>query len=153
MDSDKTAGVIAFPPLIYGVPLIAGIVADRVLSNKPLPPASGLLSIGCFLAAASIVAPAFGAFKKAGTAIDPFEETTALVDSGPYRFTRNPMYLALTLAYAGVAFAARRAAPFALLPAVLWTMQHGVILREERYLERKFGKAYREYLQRVPRWL
>lgn len=153
MKSERTAGVIAFPPLIYAVPLIGGIVADRLLSNKPLPPASRFLSVGCFLAAGSLVAPAFGAFEKAGTPVDVHEESTALVESGPYQFTRNPIYLGLTLLYAGVALATRRAAPLALLPAVLWTMHHGVILREERYLERKFGTAYRDYAQRVPRWL
>lgn len=152
MDSHKTAGVIAFPPLIYGLPLVAGIVADRLFVKKPLAPASRLMSVGCFLAAASLVAPGVSAFKKAGTAVDPFEETTALVESGPYAFTRNPLYLGLTLTYLGVALAARSAAPLALLPTVLWTVHHGVILREERYLERKFGDAYREYMRRVPRW-
>lgn len=93
------------------------------------------------------------AFKKAGTPVDPFEETTALVESGPYADTRNPLYLGLTLAYAGVALAARSRAPFALLPALLWMMNNGVIAREESYLEEKFGKTYREYMERVPRWL
>lgn len=148
-----TAGVVAFPPLIYGIPLAAALFADSRLSSKRLPAASVALSLGVFASAAALVAPAFAAFRNAGTAVDPFEETTALVESGPFAYTRNPMYLGLTLAYVGVALATRRAAPLAVLPAVLWFMNAGVILREERYLERKFGTSYREYMQRVPRWL
>lgn len=147
------AGVIAFPPFIYGIPLAASLVADRVLSGKRLPPVSRALSIGFFIAAVSLVAPAFAEFKKAGTAVDPFEETTKLVDGGPFARTRNPLYLGLTLGYVGIALAARARFPLAVLPGVLWIMNVGVIEREERYLERKFGTAYRKYMQRVPRWI
>lgn len=148
-----TAGVIAFPPLIYGVAFAASVAAERLLQTRPLPRAVRPLSIGCFLAAATLVAPAFREFTKAGTAVDPFEETTALVTSGPYEHTRNPIYLGLTLAYAGTAFALRRRLPLLVLPPLVWMMNAGVIEREERYLDGKFGAAYREYKQRIPRWL
>lgn len=147
-----TAGVIAFPPLIYGIPLAAGILADRVFLKRRLPPLSGLLAAGFFLGAMSLAKSAFPEFKKAGTAIDPFEETTALIETGAYAYTRNPLYLGLTLGYTGIALAARSALPLAILPGVLWAMSAGVIEREERYLERKFGDAYRAYKNRVPRW-
>jgi protein-S-isoprenylcysteine O-methyltransferase Ste14 len=110
------------------------------------------LSAGFFAAAAAIVVPSVAEFKKAGTEIDPFEASTALVESGPFAYTRNPMYLGLTLTYVGIALASRATYPFAVLPAVIWFMNAGVIEREERYLERKFGKAYRRYMARVPRW-
>jgi protein-S-isoprenylcysteine O-methyltransferase Ste14 len=152
-ESDKTAGVVAYPPLIYGVPLLASILADGWVSRRRLPPVAALASIGFIFAAGRLVAPSFAAFKKAGTAVDPFEESTALVETGPFAYTRNPIYLGLTLAYIGVALAARRTAPLALLPGILWVMNEGVISREERYLERKFGNVYRDYMRRVPRWL
>ena len=149
----ETAGVLAPPPLIYAVPLVASIAAEKLLNGKQLPRPFQLLSIGCFASAVSLVATGFMAFKKAGTPVDPFEETTALVEGGPYEHTRNPLYLGLTLTYVGVALAARRRAPLAVLPAILWIMNNGVIAREERYLEQKFGKPYRKYMERVPRWL
>lgn len=152
-EKPDTAGVVAFPPLIYGIPLAASLAADRIVSKRRLPRESKLLSLGFFATAVALVAPAVSEFKKAGTAVDPFEETTALVESGPFAHTRNPLYLGLTLTYAGIALAARATLPLAVLPAVLWVMNAGVIEREERYLERKFGKAYRQYMRRVPRWL
>lgn len=153
MEKNDVAGVIALPPLIYAIPLAATIAADRLLSGKRLPPVSRALSIGFFIAAVSLVAPAVVEFRKTGTAIDPFEETTALIESGPFAYTRNPLYVGLTLTYTGIALTARAALPLLVLPGVLWLMNTGVIEREERYLERKFGKAYRKYMKTVPRWL
>ncbi len=149
----ETAGVIAFPPLIYAIPLAASVVVDRLLFKRRMPAAAPVLSIGFFAAAAWLVAPGVAEFKKAGTAIDPFEETTALVESGPFAYTRNPLYLGLTMAYVGCALATRAALPLAVLPSVLWLMNVGVIEREERYLQRKFGNAYQQYRERVPRWV
>jgi protein-S-isoprenylcysteine O-methyltransferase Ste14 len=148
-----TAGVIAFPPLIYGVPLAATLVADRLLCKKRLPPAFQVLSLGFFAAAASVVVPSVTHFRKAGTAIDPYEPTTALIESGPFAHTRNPLYLGLTLTYIGIALAFRARLPLRALPLILAVMNSGVIRREERYLERKFGEKYGDYKQRVPRWL
>ena len=148
----EAAGVIALPPLIYGVPLALSLCADYFVTKRRLPPSSRVLAAGLFAAAASIAIPAVREFKKAGTAIDPFEETTAFIETGPFAYSRNPLYSGLTLVYCSIALAAGRTLPFALLPAVLWTMNTGVIDREERYLERKFGETYRAYLRRVPRW-
>jgi len=148
-----TAGVIAFPPLIYGIPLATSVLADFLISKKRLSPTSQLLSIGFFAAAASLLVPSFAEFKKAGTAVDPFETTTALVETGPFARTRNPIYAGVTLAYIGIALAALTGLPLAVLPAVIWVMNVGVIEREERYLAEKFGNAYHKYMHRAPRWL
>lgn len=152
-EEQRTPGVIAFPPLIYGVPLAVSLAADRLLSKKRLPPFSRRLAPGFFATAVSLVLPAIKEFRKAGTPIDVNEETTSIIEDGPFAYTRNPLYLALTCAYIGIALAFRAKAPFAMLPAVLWTINVGVIDREERYLERKFGDRYRNYKERVPRWL
>ncbi|MFN2450198.1 MAG: isoprenylcysteine carboxylmethyltransferase family protein [Candidatus Baltobacteraceae bacterium] len=149
----NTAGVVAFPPLIYGIPLLTTLIVDRVTSKKRLPAPLRLLSIGFFAAAASVMAPSFREFGKAQTPVDPFEETTALVQSGPYAYTRNPIYVGLTLAYAGVAFAAGSGLSLAALPVIVRFMNAGVIEREERYLEQKFGEQYRRYKAKAPRWL
>jgi len=152
-DQKDVAGVIAFPPLIYGAPLLLALGLDRRIASRRLPIAARFLSLGFFVASASIAVPAFMAFKRAGTNVDVNAETTAIVEDGPYAYTRNPLYLGLTLGYIGISLAARATLPLAMLPAVLWVMNAGVIEREERYLERKFGKTYRTYRDRVPRWI
>lgn len=84
---------------------------------------------------------------RAGTKVDPREPTTAIVTGGPYRFTRNPLYLSMTLIYSGIT------ALFDALPGVLRIMRRGVIEREERYLEGKFGDEYLNYKAQVRRWI
>ncbi len=85
--------------------------------------------------------------------MDPWRASSALVTSGPYRFTRNPMYLGMASLYAGIALAFGLLWSLALLLAVLVVIDRGVIAREERYLERRFGDEYRIYKQQVRRWL
>ena len=77
----------------------------------------------------------------------------AIIQSGPFRISRNPVYLADTLCYVGVAILLNTAWPLLFLPVVLLVMHRGVILREERYLEQKFGDEYNSYKMRVRRWL
>jgi protein-S-isoprenylcysteine O-methyltransferase Ste14 len=90
---------------------------------------------------------------RAGTTPNPRRPTTALVLHGPYRFTRNPMYLALALLYLGAALLVNSAWPLALFPVAIMLVERWVIAREEAYLERVFGDAYRAYKARVRRWL
>jgi protein-S-isoprenylcysteine O-methyltransferase Ste14 len=93
------------------------------------------------------------AFRRAGTRPEPWKPVTAFVTSGPYRFTRNPMYVGFTLIYLGVAAMVNTAWPLWFLPAIFLTMHFGVVRREEAYLERRFGDDYRAYRDRVRRWL
>ena len=92
-------------------------------------------------------------FRRLRTAIIPFQPSTALVTSGPYRFTRNPMYLGMALIYVGAALLFDLRWALLLLPLVLLVIQTRVIALEERYLEAKFGDEYRAYRSRVRRWL
>ncbi|MDX2206818.1 MAG: isoprenylcysteine carboxylmethyltransferase family protein [Gemmatimonadales bacterium] len=148
-----TAGVIAPPPLIFAVPLLLGLLVGRrwplavVPSELARPLGIALMALGV------VVIPALLAFRRARTHAEPWKPTKALVTEGPYRFTRNPMYLGITLGYLGVAIWRNVAWPVIALPAVLWVMQVGVIAREERYLESLFGERYREYCRRVRRWI
>jgi len=93
------------------------------------------------------------AMARAGTDPNPRHPATALVVDGPFRFTRNPLYIALTIFYLGLTAMVNSLWPLILLPGVLIVMQRGVVEREERYMERKFGEAYRAYRARVRRWL
>lgn len=148
-------GVIAPPPLIYASALVAGFFLNGRFANHPdrvffLPRVLGWLLIGSGVVIGGL---GFREMRRAGTNVDPREPTTAIVTGGPYRFTRNPLYLSITLIYCGIAARARALPAFLLLPAVLLVMQRGVIEREERYLERKFGDEYLRYKARVRRWL
>jgi protein-S-isoprenylcysteine O-methyltransferase Ste14 len=84
--------------------------------------------------------------------VNPYQPTTAIVTEGPYRFTRNPIYLSLAVLYAGLAVMANALWSLLLL-AVMLIIHYAVILPEERYLEQKFGEEYRSYKAKVRRWL
>jgi protein-S-isoprenylcysteine O-methyltransferase Ste14 len=90
---------------------------------------------------------------RAHTPLDPRQPTRQVVTWGPFRLSRNPGYASLALIYVGVASVVNTLWPFLFLPAVLGVIQRGVIAREERYLERKFGAEYRQYKARVRRWI
>ncbi len=113
-------------------------------------PAAGLP----FLAAGALLAM-WGKreLQRAGTTAHPALPATALVETGPFRFSRNPLYLARMLLYVGLALAMNTAWPLATLVPLGLVLHYGVICREERYLGAKFGDSYREYQARVRRWL
>ena len=147
-------GVIAPPPLIYLGFLLGGFLIDYFLPRALLP--NGLqYALGALLIAAGVIvfALTIREFRRAGTALAPYKPSTAFVTSGPFRFSRNPLYLGTGLVYTGIAIAADSVWVLALLVPALVIMHYGVILREERYLEGKFGEDYRQYLASVRRWL
>ena len=150
------AGVIALPPLIFLGFLAAAVVLEAVV---PLPLLAAhvfprYLS-GAALAVGGFVMIAMGTrrFLAAGTNIPPTLPTTALVVDGIYRRTRNPLYLGMTLVYLGLGVAAASLWTIGLVVPLIWVINVGVVAREERYLERKFGDAYRFYKARVRRWI
>jgi protein-S-isoprenylcysteine O-methyltransferase Ste14 len=147
-------GVIAKPPFIYLGFLALGLGLDWLWPYPLLPEAlrytlgGALFALGLGLALASI-----RRFKAAGTDFDTHKPATAILTEGPYRISRNPIYIGLTAAYAGIGIAVDAPWVWVLLPPTLVVMHYGVIAREERYLERKFGKEYLDYKARVRRWL
>jgi protein-S-isoprenylcysteine O-methyltransferase Ste14 len=149
-----TAGVVTYPPLIYVAGLAAGRLLQALAPLKFLPrawtkPLSGLLT-----GVALLLAGWAGlSLLRANTAIDPHRPTTAIVTTGPYKYTRNPIYLSFTLGYTGLAARANSLWTMLLLPVVLLVLRRGVIEREERYLARKFGDEYLRYTGHVRRWL
>ncbi len=150
------AGVIAAPPILFGAALILGLSLHAIAPVRiaPLPGGTprltgvALIVIGLLFSVAVM-----RAFRSAGTHVSPYRETTRLVCAGPYRHTRNPDYIGQTLMYGGIALVANSWWPLFLLPPTLLLIHYGVIRREERYLEAKFGQEYRDYRARVPRWL
>ncbi len=147
-------GVIAPPPLIYAGALVAGLLANRAYPIPFLPRGiSRALGWPSVVAGLAIGLFGFREMKRAQTNVDPRKPTTAIVAAGPYRYTRNPLYVGMTLMYAGVSARANALPAALLLPAALAVMRRGVIEREERYLERKFGDEYLRYKERVRRWI
>jgi protein-S-isoprenylcysteine O-methyltransferase Ste14 len=148
------AGVIAQPPLLYLGTLALGIGLDLLVA-APMPlqelrwPLAGLLGV----AGLALAFVCFRRFQAVGTNVPTWLPTTALVVAGPYRYSRNPIYLALTAIYLALAIAFGSLWPLVLLVPLLVVMRYGVIGREERYLEAKFGDAYRAYRSSVRRWL
>jgi len=155
----ESSGVRVFPPVIYGTGIGIGYLLHWWWPLRPMPVGSGFALVthvvGWMFIAASIILPIWAArlFHRAGTTPNPMRPTTALVFTGPYRFTRNPMYLGLALLQAGLAMVTNALWPLLMLAPVLVAVRRLVIDREERYLEAKFGDEYRAYKARVQRWL
>ncbi len=148
-----TPGVITLPPLIYAVGGITGILLNAIIPIHVLP--DWLRWIGLFLLIIAFI-PGMWALilmLRAGTHPEPTHPTTVLVTNGPFRFSRNPIYLTFTLFFLGFALITLNVWLLVILPLVLVVLIKGVIEREERYLERKFGESYREYKGRVRRWI
>lgn len=149
-------GVIVPPPLLYAGTLLAGLLLQRLLplTTPGLPRRPAQLAGAALLAAAGTLAfTAFRAMARARTEVNPYRPTTAIVTTGPFRFSRNPIYLSLTLLYLGVTLLFGALWPLLLLAPLLAVMHGGVIAREERYLDGKFGDEYRRFRARVRRWL
>jgi protein-S-isoprenylcysteine O-methyltransferase Ste14 len=121
---------------------------DRLLA-RPAPVAGWLLVV----LGAALAVWALAKFRAAGTTISPSRPASTLVTHGPFRLSRNPMYLGLSLLYLGVMLLVNSAWPLLLLPFVIAILHLTVIRKEERYLSATFGIGYDEYRRRVRRWL
>ena len=154
-DTADTAHVIIRPPLAWGLAVIAGLALDWLLPWPFLPAdlPKGFLGASLFVLALALLAWAIVTMTGAGSNVPTNRPTTTIVESGPYRFTRNPIYLGMFLGLIGLGIAFDSLwLLIALLPFAL-VIRYGVVAREEAYLERKFGDVYRGYRSRVRRWL
>jgi protein-S-isoprenylcysteine O-methyltransferase Ste14 len=152
--SPDIPGVLLFPPLLYAIAFVVGLLAQWAKPATILAPAIALPT-GLVLLALGGALAAWGrrTMLRAGTNVNPASPAKALVVSGPFVFSRNPLYVARTLLYLGLAFAMNTSWPLVTLLPLLGIMHYGVIRREERYLDATFGTAYRQYQKRVGRWL
>ena len=146
--------ILVFPPILLGGAMLLGALLDWLLPIPLLSPvAARVLGVTLFVLSAAVGYSAQRALRRAGTNISPAEPTLALVIDGPYRRTRNPLYLAGLGVYLGVALFINGLAPFLLLVPLAVLLHWGIVLREERYLATKFGETYRTYQTQVRRWL
>ena len=154
MEPPKTSGIRFPPPFIYVGLLLAGLLLDKLVPVDPLPRGpSRLISAVLLLPGFGLILYSLWLFLRARTSPLPIKPTTTLVRSGPYRWTRNPMYLGMLLVYVGVALLFDVFWALVLTPAVVFLVTRLVIRKEERYLEAKFGDEYRGYAAQVGRWL
>lgn len=152
--SEDQANVIAPPPLLYAGTFLFGLYLDSWLPLRLMPrPVRSFIGGALLATGLTTGIMAIREMRQAGTALQPTRPTTAIIQHGPYQLTRNPIYGAFTFLYVGLALIMNRVWPLLLLPALLRIMRIGVIEREEKYLEEKFGSEYTNYKERVPRWL
>ena len=153
-DEQDKAGVVAPPPLIY-----LGVLVFSLLLNRRFPiaflPRGIARGLGWSLLSAGelLVGWVERTLRHAGTPANPYKPVSNVVTEGPFRYTRNPAYLSMAMIYTGIAALANALWAMLLLPGALLVIQRGVIEREERYLERKFGEEYLSYKARVRRWI
>jgi protein-S-isoprenylcysteine O-methyltransferase Ste14 len=154
LSKDRT-GIVIPPPLLFAVPLLAGWIAGQWWEWRLLPNRTATIFVGAafILAGVAIALAGVRRFRAAHTTVLPFGGTTRIVTSGIYRWTRNPMYLGMAVAYTGVAILLNSGWSLVLLPVALGLVYLLAIRREERYLTEKFGDVYRQYCATAPRWI
>ena len=146
------------PPVVALIWLLTSLAGDRLLPaawRERLALAGEARWVGLLPVAAGGVLGAWALklFHAKGTTYEPFGTPTSLVAAGPYRYTRNPMYLGVLLMLTGIALLSGRLTLLAAPLGFLATMNGVQIPREERLLDREFGESFRLYRQRVRRWL
>jgi len=154
-DTADTANVIVRPPIAWALAALVGLTLQWVVS-LPFMPASvpaGWIGGIVFVLALALFAWAIATMTRAGSNVPTNLPTTTIVETGPYRFTRNPIYLGMFLGLVGLAIAFDSLWLLVMLVPFTLAIRYGVVAREEAYLERKFGDAYRQYRARVRRWL
>jgi protein-S-isoprenylcysteine O-methyltransferase Ste14 len=151
-------GVIAFPPLILLIAVVVAVALEFLvpISFFPAPGFGSWLSwLGALLFIGGLGLSVMGSreFRKSGTNVDPRRPALKVVDTCPYRFTRNPMYLGMTVALAGLVLGFSLEWGVPVWIAFVATLHYGVIRREERYMAAKFGKPYEDLVRRTRRWI
>jgi len=152
-DDQDNPGIKVPPPLIYLLPLVLGLLLDR---RRPVPflQRGAPRGLGWSLLGGGVALNGWflRTIRKADVPIRTDKPVPMLTTEGPFRYTRNPIYLALAIIYAGIAVLRNSLWAILLLPLVILVMQREVIGREERYLEHAFGVEYLDYKEKVGRW-
>jgi len=153
-DERDKPGIRVPPPLIYLLALLFGLLLDRRM-HVPFLPRGVARLLGAPLVGGAMALAAWFArtMRGADTTMHVNKPVSSLVQEGPFRYSRNPGYLSLTMLYAGIAVLRNALWAILPLPLVLYVIQREVIEREERYLERTFGEEYLACKARVRRWV
>jgi protein-S-isoprenylcysteine O-methyltransferase Ste14 len=153
-DEQDNPGIRVPPPPIYLLALLLGLLLDR-RAHLPFLPRGVARVLGWPLVGGGMALAVWFArtMRSADTTMHINKPASSLIQQGPFRYSRNPGYLSLTMLYAGIAVLRNALWAILLLPLVLYVIQREVIEREERYLERTFGEEYLAYKARVRRWM
>jgi protein-S-isoprenylcysteine O-methyltransferase Ste14 len=152
------AAVRVFPPAVPLAAILLGVALQRAWPLSPgfEPAAPVRYALGGALALAAVLGLGLWSVllvRRSGQSENPWKPTSEIIQRGPFRISRNPMYLQMLLVQVGFAIALWNPWIVVLTPLAAWALQRLAIIPEEDYLERKFGEAYRDYTRRVRRWL
>ncbi len=155
-DSKDHAHILAPPPAIFALVLIVGLLLHKYLSLGALLSSNSpakMLGYFLFIIAGFIMMTTVRLMIKKKTALRPDRQTTTIISSGFFKYTRNPLYIALMLIYCGITVQVNSLWLLFLFPVLFITLDRGVVRNEEKYLEEKFGEEYLQYQKKVRRWL
>jgi protein-S-isoprenylcysteine O-methyltransferase Ste14 len=149
-----SSGAAVRPPIAWALTVVIGLALDGLYPLPFLPAAVPAAWVGglVFLAGLALLIWAATSFRRAGTQIQTTEPTTKIVAEGPYRYSRNPIYIGMFLGLVGLAIGFDSLWLLILLVPFFMVIRYGVVAREEAYLERKFSNVYLAYKSRVGRW-
>jgi len=154
MDAQTPPSPRFYPPVLLLMAVVLMVVLHYVL-----PVARWLAwpwrALGALPIAVAVLVGFWGAvqFRRHDTTIIPFEQSTALIAEGPYRYSRNPLYISMTLILVGLWILLGSLSPVVVVPLFVWWISSRFIANEERHLEAQFGRTYLEYKAKVRRWL
>ncbi|MBI3606278.1 MAG: isoprenylcysteine carboxylmethyltransferase family protein [Nitrospirae bacterium] len=153
-EKPKSPGIISPPPLIYFTLFLTGFIPQTAFPVQFFSlPVRWIVCLTLVGVGAILVTRAFQTMRHAKTSPNPYQPAAVLVTEGPFRFTRNPVYLGMNLFYLGAGVLLNPFWSILFFPVLLLIMEFGVIHREERHLEQRFGEAYLEYKASVRRWI
>ncbi|GEL98370.1 methyltransferase family protein [Cellulomonas terrae] len=151
---EHVAAFRLWPPVAVGAPLLVGWFATMAWGD-PVELGAWRVPLGWVLVAVFVLWNGWSLwlFRTHRTGLLPGQETSAMIEKGPYRLSRNPLYVGLLVLYVGLALLAPTFWGLVLFPVAVLLVLWGAIVPEERYLHDRFGAPYDDYRRRVPRWL
>ena len=154
-EATDNSDAVVRPPIAWALAFLVGVGLDWLYPSPFVPTSVSTAWVGgaIFALGFALAIWAIVTIRMAGTRVETNKPMTTIVSSGPYRFTRNPIYIGMFLGQSGLAVGYNSLWLLATLVPFYFAIRYGVVMREEAYLERKFSKVYLDYKSRVRRWL